>query len=250
MNKNRKLRVFENIILLAMVICFISILLVATVSCNISVVRGSGNVISEDRDVSGFSKISFSGSGTLYIEQGEKESLTIKAEDNLIPLIKTEISGNTLSIGNKLGTSIMPTKSMEFYLKVKDLDSISVSGSGSINCSGLVTDDLSIKTSGSSKVDLSNMETTRININSSGSSSYNLEGTTDSQDIKTSGSVKYFAGKLKSNSCVIDSSGSGQLEVNVSDNLDIKASGSTNITYIGNPTITQKISGSATISSK
>jgi hypothetical protein len=250
MDKGKKLGVGKNIILLVMVICLISILLLAVVSCNISIVGGSGNVISEDRNVSGFSKISLSGSGKLYIEQGNEESLTVKAEDNLIPLIKTEVSGNTLSLGTKFGTSIIPTKSMEFYLKVKELISISVSGSGNINCSGLATDDLSIRTSGSSKVDLSNLKTTSININSSGSSSFNLEGITDSQDIKTSGSVKYFAEELKSNSCVIDSSGSGQLEVNVSVDLDIKASGSTKITYIGNPTITQKTSGSVTIKSK
>ena len=151
MDKGKKLKSCKNIIFLVLVICLISIFLLSVVSCNISLVRGSGNVISEDRDVSGFSKISLSGSGSLYIEQGNEESLTIKAEDNLVPLIRTEVSGNTLSIGTKLGTSITPTKSIEFYLKVKDVESISVSGSGSINCSGLETDDLSIKTSGSSK---------------------------------------------------------------------------------------------------
>ena len=112
-----------------------------------STMRGSGNVISEDRNVSGFNKVSVSGSGNLHIVQGDEESLTIEAEDNILPLITAKVSENTLKIGFKPGTSISTTKSIEFYLKVKDLDSISASGSGNIDCSGLTADNLIIKVS-------------------------------------------------------------------------------------------------------
>ena len=216
----------------------------------IPVRRGSGNVISEDRNVSGFSKVSISGSGNLYIEQGDEEGITIEAEDNILPLIKTEVYGDTLIIGFKLMTYGIPSKSMEFHLRVKDLESISASGSGSVNCLGLSTDSLTIKTSGSRKVNISNLKITSIYVNSSGSGNITLAGSTDSQDIKTSGSKKYFAEELKSRSCMIDASGSGDMAVNVSDDLNISASGSIKVTYIGSPTLTQKISGSVTINSK
>lgn len=250
MHTNKKLRTYKNIIFLVLITCLISTILAANVSCNISLVRGSGNVISEDRAVSGFSKVSVSGSGNLFLEQGDEESLTIEAEDNILPLIITEVSGNTLKIGFKTGTSISTIKSIEFHLKVKELDSISASGSGTINCSGLSTENLSIKTSGSRMADISNLKATSIDINSSGSGNITLAGTTDSQNIESSGSFKYFAEDLKSSSCVINSSGSCNLLVNVSDDLNIKASGSVKVTYIGTPTITQKTSGSATIKSK
>ena len=253
MHTNKKLRTYKNIIFLVLITCLISTILAANVSCNISLVRGSGNVISEDRAVSGFSKVSVSGSGNLFLEQGDErseESLTIEAEDNILPLIITEVSGNTLKIVFKTGTSISTIKSIEFHLKVKELDSISASGSGTINCSGLSTENLSIKTSGSRMVDISNLKATSIDINSSGSGNITLAGTTDSQNIESSGSFKYFAEDLKSSSCVINSSGSCNLLVNVSDDLNIKASGSVKVTYIGTPTITQKTSGSATIKSK
>ena len=250
MHTNKKLRTYKNIIFLVLITCLISTLLLANVSCNISLVSGSGNVISEDRAVSGFSKVSVSGSGNLFLEQGDEESLTIEAEDNILPLIITEVSGNTLKIGFKTGTSISTIKSIEFHLKVKELDSISASGSGTINCSGLSTENLSIKTSGSRIADISNLKATSIDINSSGSGNITLAGTTDSQNIESSGSFKYFAEDLKSSSCVINSSGSCNLLVNVSDDLNIKASGSVKVTYIGTPTITQKTSGSATIKSK
>lgn len=241
----------RNIIRITLIVIPVSFLGVTMLSCKgIGIVRGSGNVISEDRDVSGFSKVSISGSGNLYIEQGDEEGITIVAEDNILPLIKTKISGNTLTLGFKPMAYGITTKSIEFHLRVKDLDSISASGSGSINCSGLSTTNLSIKISGSRKVDMGSLKATSIDINSSGSGNITLTGTTDNQGIKTSGASKYFAEELKSNSCVIDASGSSEIIVNVGDDLNVTISGSTKITYVGSPTITQKTSGSASIKSK
>ncbi|MBA7508656.1 hypothetical protein ES705_00588 [subsurface metagenome] len=217
----------KKIIRVASIVVLISIFTVTIVSCKGAQVRGSGNLISEDRDVSGFSKVSISGSGNLFIEQGDEESLTIEAEDNILPLITTRVSGSTLTIKINRG---IPTKSPNYYLKVKDLTSISTSGSVSVSCPSLSTDSLVIKSSGSGNI--------------------TLAGTVTSQDIESSGSFKYYAEDLKSNSCVIDSSGSGDLTVNVSDDLNIDVSGSVKVTYIGSPSITQKTSGSATITSK
>ncbi|MFC2145492.1 head GIN domain-containing protein, partial [Actinomycetota bacterium] len=240
----------RNIISIALIVILVSILAITIVSCRGIIVRGSGNVTSEDRDVSRFTKVSVSGSGNLHIEQGDEESLTIEAEDNILPLITAKVSGNTLKLGFKPGTSISTTKSIEFYLKVKDLDSISASGSGNIDCSGLAADNLSVKTSGSRNVDISNLDVNSITLNSSGSGNMTLAGITNSQNIKTSGSIKYFGEGLESKSCVINSSGSGELIINVSDDLNINVSGSIKITYIGRPSITQKTSGSASINSK
>lgn len=91
MNKNTKLRAGKNIIFLVLSTCLISILLAAIVSCKISSVRGSGNIISEDRAVSEFNKVSVLGSGNLFIEQGDEESLTIEAKDNMFPLIAANL---------------------------------------------------------------------------------------------------------------------------------------------------------------
>ena len=237
MYKNKKLRVSKNIIILALLACLISILLAATVSCNISLVRGSGNVISEDRAVSGFSKLFISGSGEIFIEQGDEESLTIKAEDNIIPLITTEVSGDTLNISHGPGPIVTNTKSIEIYLKVKDIDSISTSGSANVNCSGLSTGSLTIKTTGSGNVDISNLETDSIDISSSGSGNFTLAGKTDSLKISTNGSGGCDAGNLKSRDCIIDINGSGNNTVNVSDTLDVSIDGSGDVSYIGNPTL-------------
>ncbi|HEY2588051.1 MAG TPA: hypothetical protein VGI81_20075, partial [Tepidisphaeraceae bacterium] len=49
------------------------------------VVMGSGKVAEEARPVARFDVIDVAGSGRLIFRQGDKESLTIKADDNVLP---------------------------------------------------------------------------------------------------------------------------------------------------------------------
>ena len=51
-------------------------------------VQGSGNIILEEREVSEFNKVHLKGSGNVFLNRGEKQSLTIKTDDNIMPLLK------------------------------------------------------------------------------------------------------------------------------------------------------------------
>ena len=89
--------------------------------CVLTAISGSGHVVDEPRSVSGFSAVSLSGSGRLLIEQGETESLTITADDNLLPLIKSEVSGGRLELGSKDSmTNLRPSTEIVYKLTVKN----------------------------------------------------------------------------------------------------------------------------------
>jgi hypothetical protein len=61
---------------------------------------GSGNVITESRDVAGFNEIALGGIGTGIVTQGDEEALTIEAEDNLLPPIGSEVREGPQQAGN------------------------------------------------------------------------------------------------------------------------------------------------------
>jgi hypothetical protein len=67
------------------------LIVLAVSACGISVFgeRGSGNVITESRVVSGSDEILLSGSGEVVVDVDGTESLTIEAEDNIMPLLTT-----------------------------------------------------------------------------------------------------------------------------------------------------------------
>jgi Putative auto-transporter adhesin, head GIN domain len=201
-----------------------ALMIVALVVTACSVTKGSGKVVSQTREVSGFSKVELSGSGELTIEKTGTESLTISAEDNLLPELTSEVSDGTLTLGTKPNTTITPTKPIIYSLTVKDLSGIAVSGSGSARVSNLTTNSLTTEISGSGTITAS--------------------GTVNDQDVAISGSGDYQGEQLTSKTAKVQISGSGAASVFATDLLDVKISGSGTLTYGGNPQITQEISGS------
>jgi Putative auto-transporter adhesin, head GIN domain len=195
-----------------------------------SVTGGSGQLTTESRPVSGFTKVELSGTGELTIEKTGTESLTISAEDNILPRLTSEVSGDTLILGTKRNATIVTTKPITYALTVKDLTGLALSGSGSIRIQNLTTTALSIKISGSGRI--------------------TANGTANDQDLEISGSGRYQADGLTSKTVKARISGSGAASVAATDVLDVEISGSGSLTYSGNPQVTQEISGSGKLIKK
>jgi putative autotransporter adhesin-like protein len=195
-----------------------------------SVTRGSGQLATESRAVSGFSKIDLSGGGELTIQKTGTESLSISAEDNLLPRLTSEVSNDTLILGTKPNTTILPQQQITYTVTVKDLTGVAVSGSGNIRVPDLTTTALSISISGSGTI--------------------TVNGTVEDQDLEISGSGGYEAAQLTSKTVKADISGSGTANVMATNVLDVEISGSGTVTYSGNPQIEQEISGSGKLIKK
>jgi len=210
--KTEKQRTRRKIIKLVLMISLVTIFLLSMTSCS---------KVSENRDVSGFDKVTLSGSGDLVIEQGDTESLTIEAKANTMQYIETTVSNGTLSISipDKEGKPLL-LGGVKYYLKVKDLSEIATFGDGDISSSDFVTD--------------------KIVIIISGSGTITLAGEAKSQEIKIDGSGKYSARDFKTGECTVKVNGSGSANVNVTDELDITINGNGDVKYTGDPSVQRK----------
>ena len=85
--------------------------------------RGSGNVVTETREVSNFSAIEIDYPAQVFVKQGSPESLKVEAEDNLMPGLKTEVKNGVLQISYKTekGKHVNPTKVVKITIVAKDL---------------------------------------------------------------------------------------------------------------------------------
>ncbi len=214
-------------------------------------ITGSGQVITEERPFSDFNQISLAGYGNLIITQSTStEALKIEAEDNLMPKIKTRVEDKTLKIDYEWQTwpwfSFKPQKPVNFYVTVKDLNKITLSGAGTVKSSEIKTGELEIKISGAGKADLS-LETQKIIAEISGAGEFILAGKTDIQKAQLSGAAKYDGKNLESKEADVEISGAGQAVVKVSDKLNAQISGAGKVEYIGNPQVTQEISGAGKV---
>jgi hypothetical protein len=235
-----------NIILLTLAV------LIMVTACS-SFVRGSGDLVTETRQVSNFERISLEGMGEVIVTQGGGESLAIETDDNIMEHVKSEVEGGTLKLGLKEGVSIInmiyPSQ-LIFTVGVDDLTGLTISGSGDIKAETFETQRLDASISGSGKVQISHLAADEVRAEISGSGEVDLAGgEVAEQDISISGSGKYLAGVLCSALVTVSVSGSGEATVCAVDTLDADLSGSGAINYYGRPSLSFSSSGSGNINS-
>ena len=208
----------------------LALLAVGSVVTACSATAGSGQLATQSRQVSGFTSVELTGVGELSIDQTGTESLTVSAEDNLLPLLTSRVEGDTLILGKKPNTRIVTSKPITYTLTMKDITGLAVSGSGTINAPKLTTAALRIEISGSGVI--------------------TTAGNVDDQSLEISGSGRYLADGLTSKTTTAEISGSGTGNVVASNALDVKISGSGTLTYSGNPQVSQTVSGSGKLIKK
>lgn len=224
--------------------------ILTTAACS-SIIRGSGELVTESRQVRNFDRISLEGMGEVQVTQDGRESLSIETDDNIMEYVKADVEGRTLKLGLKEGVSIFnmifPSR-LIFTLGVDDLNGVSISGSGDIEAGLIETDQLEVLISGSGKVQISNLTAGEVIAEISGSGEVDLAGgETAEQDISISGSGKYLAGDLCSAAVQVSVSGSGTATVCADETLEADISGSGSINYYGRPSLRSSSSGSGSI---
>jgi hypothetical protein len=207
--------------------------------------RGSGNVVSETRDVSGFDAIDVEYPAEVFVRQGNSESLEIEAEDNLLPNLKTQVRNGRLEIFYRRegGKHVNPTKTVRITIMVKDLNDVNFSSAGEITIEKLKTDNLDASLSGAGNLNLEDVQLEGLEVSLSGAGSLSASGTADNLDASISGFGDFKGADLHSQDAHVSISGAGSATVWVDNNLDAQISGAGSISYYGDASVSRQISG-------
>ena len=204
-------------------------MLLAAILCGSCIrpgVEGSGTVIIESREVSDFNEIVLGGTGRVVVDVTGTESLTIEAEDNIMPFLETRVSNGRLRL--ETNRSISPTVEIVYTITAETLDGLVISGSGVVEAEGV--------------------DSTDVRVDISGSGDVVVEGTLSGLlSVSISGSGEFDGESLTAPEGQVDVSGSGDAVVNVTDDLDVSVSGSGEVQYLGEPNVHSSVSGSGTV---
>jgi hypothetical protein len=191
--------------------------------------RGSENVATEGRSVTGFKQVRASKGVNLVIDIRPEHSVAVVAEDNIIPYVKTEVQGDTLIV--ETTESISPTVAIDVRISTPELTSIDVSGASTADVTGFKGDSL--------------------NVNATGASTVRVAGETGTFTAELNGASEVIAGDLKAKNVTLKAEGASRAGVFASQRADLTASGASSITIDGNPPgFTQNSSGASTIKKK
>jgi len=207
--------------------------------------KGSGNMVTQTRQVSGFDKISVDYPARVLISQGSAETLKIEAEDNVLPGLKTEVKGNELRIyyTSQNGKHVNPTKMVVIIITVKDLSTLNFSSAGESTIDGLHSDSLDVSLDGAGSLKLNDIAVKNLNINMSGAGSTTASGTANTLSLDIGGFGGFNGKDLQTNSTTVNISGAGSATVKAQENLSATISGAGSVNYYGSPQVTKQVSG-------
>lgn len=240
-----------------------------------SKIVGSGVMREESRAVSGVSRLTLTIPAIVKITQGATESLSITADDNLLPLMLTRVVNGELIIEADKNTGFSTKKDITVQLAVKSLDNIQVLGSGDVVGESLTVDKFAMDVVGSGDIVFNALRTADLRIGVKGSGDVKVKSLTakslESQvngsgdihlcdvttsnanfDVLGSGDI-YADGKATSVAASVSGSGdidverltareakvkvnaSGDVRVHASESLDATVNGSGDVRYGGSP---------------
>jgi hypothetical protein len=208
-------------------------------------IRGSGDLVTESRDLDEFTQIETNGSWDVDVTIGSPQSVQITFDDNLIELVETEVRGRVLDIF--CDESISSRRNCRIEIVVERLFNLSSTGSGDISVDRLGKQHFEMDLSGSGDFFIGGKPEV-LDIRLTGSGSGYGEGTCEELDIRLSGSGDLDFRDMLTAETYVRISGSGDVKVHATESFDGRVSGSGDITYYGNPKhLKTRVSGSGDI---
>lgn len=198
-------------------------------------IKGNGNVVKQERSVSSFSGIDVGGAFKVFLTQGDKESVVVEADENLLDVIEISVRGNTLKISTN--EDINNSKALNVYITFKNLDHLDVSGACELSSENKIKlGDLELECSGASDITLK-MSADAVEADCSGASSIDLYGSAEALVLDVSGASHLDASDLEVKVCDADVSGASSAKVAVTSELSAEVSGAGSLKYTGDPVL-------------
>ena len=203
-------------------------------------IEGSGNVITKDISVKSFDELNASGVFNLLLSQGDKESLKIEADDNLLDLFIIENEGSTLTIKMKKNSNFNSKKQLKVYVTFKTLKSMNLGMVGGTSSDEkLKFADLKLKNQSVGSVSL-NMTLQTLNMENQSVGSVKLEGSAESAIVKNNSVGSINAGNFVVQKMDIENNGVGSATVNAEKELKYSDSFLGKVSNKGNATVKKK----------
>ncbi len=191
-------------------------------------VKGSGVRKTEKRDLPAFTSIETTGAFEVNVNCQKPAGFEIEADDNILPLIQTEVKNGVLHVTT--------TKSY--------------SSTGGIVLRITVPDLASVKSTGAGKFRIADVKNDNFEIDSTGAATVAASGQSKTLKVSSTGAGKIDAHNLRADKADVTVTGAASVEVNVNDELDVTVSGAGRVTYSGNPKVSKHVSGAGQVTKK
>jgi len=201
--------------------------------------RGNGNVITEGRNISeSFTAVKASEGLDVYVTQGNNADITVEADENIIDLIRTDIKDGVLRIHTE--KRIGRAKAKKVHVTLPNITELDASSGADLESNGVITSDRLILDSSSGADIKVNVKAGELECDASSGADIRVAGTADMLIADASSGSDIKARDLEVKKCIAEASSGADITVNVSEQINAKATSGGDVKYIGNPTVVKK----------
>jgi len=211
-------------------------------------VRGSDEVTVETRSIAEFERVVLAGEGDVLLGNGSDGLVEIETDDNLLTHIRTEVSGDTLTISTEPGIDIDPTDGVIYRLGCPVITAVTLSGAGTIDLADCATTDrFQIDLPGAGTIVALDVDITTLRASLPGAGSIIATGRTDRLDVVLAGAGDFDGRDLRADAVSVESLGVGTTTLWAVTELDVSVTGVGTVRYYGEPEVNSTVTGVGTI---
>ena len=203
----------------------LSLLVLLSSGCDWRGIRGNGDIKTEQRPVTAFTRVDAGGFYEIEWHPGPP-SFSLTTDENLLSHVKTGVEGNQLKIETQ--DSIAPSHGVKVAITSPSLDGATLSGAVKLNADRLSGATFGLETSGAAKV--------------------TLAGKVNRLLASLTGASKLEAANLVADDVELSVTGAGKADVSASNLLRAAITGAGKVSYTGHPkSVEKKITGAGKI---
>ncbi len=227
--------------------------LMAFTGCG-DIVTGSGETQTLELDYANFSRVEINTGFDMEITQADSFFVSIEIDKSLYEYLTIAQRGDTLHIGLKANRTYTAA-SRSGIIRLPDLRRLELSGGSRANVTGFtMTHNMDFVLSGASSMALNpmqagdtsfvlsggstaegNIQMSNGSLDISGGSTITLAGTASDMKVNASGASSVTLDGLPLTTASVELSGASKATIKVSDILDVKLEGGSNLDYTGSP---------------
>lgn len=187
--------------------------------------NGSGPIVSDVREISGFTGVRSNGSFEVYVSQAEEFSVEVVAYENLLPIIETYISGYTLVVETKNNSCYKSSPSIKVYVSMPELGILELNGSGRVIADIAESQVFECVNNGSGTMSVDTVYSDNFHLANSGSGLVEVSRiyAGEARFVQSGSGIIDTGEILGSETVSIKHSSSGNVRTAVSDGLEVNA---------------------------
>jgi hypothetical protein len=203
---------------------------------------------SEHRELPPFHELEIGGAAEVTLVQGDAEAIEVEAPARV--RVDARVSNGRLVIASRdqrrwwsgiLGRHSSQPATLTIHFR--NLDALALTGTVKLAAPVLTAKSLRIAASGGSSLSIDDLRATSLRVSGSGALEAELAGSVEDEEVSISGAGSYRAERLRAKNAVVSVSGVANVVVHAERKLRASISGAGVIEYVGDPEVTQHVSG-------